>query len=316
MAEQVENSPNWQQKVLEKTLLASVTEQRRARRWGIFFKTLIFAYVFVLTAAWFQGGKPKHALKDHVALIDMIGQIGQGQEVEADHVSTSLRKAFHESRAKAVILRINSPGGSPVQSAYIYDELRRLRKLYPEKKVYAVVVDVCASGGYFVAAGADEIYANPSSIVGSIGVLMPNFGLNEVAKKIGVEQRTLYAGKNKLFLDPFSPEKPEQVEFAQTVINQIHLHFINAVKEGRGKRLKATEDIFSGLFWSGDQALQLGLIDGLGSAGFVSREVIGIEEIIDYTSSNNLLDRLATRLGASFSKQFTSDLGLKSPRLN
>lgn len=315
MAEQVENSPNWQQKVLEKTLLASVTEQRRARRWGIFFKSLILAYVFLLTIAWFQGGKPKHTVKDHVALIDLIGEIGQGKEVEADQISTSLRKAFHESKAKAIILRINSPGGSPVQSSYMYDELRRLRKLYPEKKVYAVVVDMCASGGYFVAVGADEIYANPSSIVGSIGVLMPNFGLYEVTKKIGVEQRSLYAGKNKLFLDPFSPEKPEQVQFAQTVLNQIHLHFINAVKEGRGKRLKPNEEVFSGLFWSGDQALQLGLIDGLGSTGFVAREVIGIEDIIDYSVSSNLLDRLATRLGASFSKQFTSELGIGVPQM-
>lgn len=312
MSEQVETSTNWQQKVLEKTLLATVTEQRRARRWGIFFKLLILAYVIGITISWFQGGKPKNSLKDHVALIDMIGQIGQGHEVEADQVSTSLRKAFHESKAKAVILRINSPGGSPVQSAYIYDELKRLRALYPEKKVYAVVVDMCASGGYYAAVGADEIYANASSIVGSIGVLMPNIGLVEISKKVGVEQRSLYAGKNKLFLDPMSPEKPEQVKFAQTVLDQLHQHFISAVKEGRGKRLKPNDEIFTGLFWSGDQALQLGLIDGLGSAGFVAREVIGIEDVIDYTTSTNIFDRLASRLGASFSKQLSSELGLNS----
>jgi len=317
MSEQVETSPNWQQKTLERVLLATVVEQRRARRWGIFFKTLIFAYIFVLTVAWIQGGKPKPVLKDHVALIDMVGTIGQGQEIEADKISTSLRKAFTESKAKAIILRINSPGGTPVQSAYIYDEIKRLRQTNPDKKVYAVVVDMCASGAYYAAAAADEIYANPSSIVGSMGVLMPNFGVVEAASKLGVEQRSLYSGKNKLFLDPFSPEKPEQVQFAQAVLGQVHQHFINAVKEGRGNRLKPNDEMFTGLFWSGDQALTMGLIDGFGSAGFVAREVIGLEEVVDYTASSNLFDRLASRFGASFSKQMTSELGLNnSYRLN
>lgn len=315
MSEQVENSPNWQQKVIEKTLLATVVEQRRARRWGIFFKTLVFGYIFVLTVAWFQGGKPKPVLKDHVALIDMMGSIGQGQEIEADQISTSLRKAFNESKAKAIILRINSPGGTPVQSAYIYDELKRLRALNPEKKVYAVVMDICASGAYYAAAAADEIYANQSSIVGSIGVLMPNVGFVEASKKLGIEQRSIYAGKNKLFLDPMSPEKPEQVQFAQVVLDQMHQHFINAVKEGRGSRLKVNDEMFTGLFWAGDEALKLGLIDGFGSAGFVAREVIGIEDVVDYTASTNLLDRLATRFGASVSKQFSTELGLNGVRL-
>lgn len=317
MADQVETTTNWQQSALEKTLLASVIEQRRARRWGIFFKAIFFGYLLIVTAAFFQGDKPK--LKEHVALIDIMGQIGHGQEVEADQVSTSLRKAFTESKAKAIILRINSPGGSPVQSAYIYDEIRRLRGVYPDKKVYAVVVDLCASGGYYAAVAADEIYANPSSIIGSIGVLMQNLGVVDLTKKIGVEQRTLYAGKNKLFLDPMSPERPEQVQFAQTLLNQIHQHFIKAVKEGRGKRLKPNDEMFTGLFWTGEQALPMGLIDGFGSAGFVAREVIGIEDIIDYTVSSNLLDKLASKFGASFSKQLSSELGLNassSYRLN
>lgn len=305
-------SEQWQQGALEKVLLETVTEQRRARRWGIFFKTIFFGYLLVLTVGWFQGDKPKSVIKEHVALIDLIGQIGEGQDVQADQVTKSLRKAFTESKAKALILRINSPGGSPVQSAYIYDELKRLKGVYPEKKVYAVVMDVCASGGYYAAVGADEIYANPSSIVGSIGVILPNVGLVEVSKKIGVEQRTLYAGKNKLFLDPLSPENPEQVAFAQTLLTNVHRHFINAVKEGRGKRLKANDEIFSGLFWSGDQALVLGLIDGLGSAGFVAREVIGIEDVVDYTESANILDKLASRLGASLSKRVASELGLSA----
>lgn len=311
MVDQAETSAtNWQQTALEKTLLASVVEQRRARRWGIFFKTIFFGYIFLITLTFFQGDKPK--LKEHVALIDMMGQIGQGQEVEADQVSTSLRKAFSESKAKAIILRINSPGGTPVQGAYIYDEIRRLRGLHPDKKVYAVAMDLCASAAYYVASAADEIYANPSSIIGSIGVLMPNIGVVDLTKKIGIEQRTLYAGKNKLFLDPFSPEKPEQVQFAQAAIDQVHEHFIKAVKEGRGKRLKPNDEMFTGLFWTGEQALPLGLIDGFGSAGFVAREVIGIDDVIDYTVSSNLLDKLASKFGASFSKQLSTELGLNA----
>lgn len=310
MTEAVENSPKWEQKVLEKALLANVKEQRSARRWGIFFKLLILGYIILMTLAWFQN-KSKPNLKEHVALIDMIGTIGQGQGIEADNVVKSLRQAFDESRVKAVILRINSPGGTPVQSAYIYDEIRRLRKLNPEKKVYAVVVDMCASGGYYAASAADEIYANASSIVGSIGVLMPNYGFVETMKKVGAEQRTLFAGKNKLFLDPFSPENPEQITFAKGILDNIHQQFIQAVKSGRGNRIKGNdEEIYSGLFWTGDQALKLGLIDGIGSAGFVAREVIGIDEVIDYTQSSNLFDRLASRFGSSFAKQLSTELGL------
>lgn len=303
-------TPGWEQKVLEKALLVSVTEQRRARRWGIFFKLMTLAYIVFITAIWYQG-KGKPALKDHVALIDMVGTIGQGQEVDADHVATSLRRAFDEPRVKAIILRINSGGGTPVQSAYLFDELKRLRKLHADKKVYAVVVDICASGAYYVAVGADQIYANPSSIVGSIGVLMPNFGFVEAMQKVGVEQRSLSSGKDKMFLDPFSTQNPQQVAFAKGILADIHQNFIKAVKEGRAGRLK-DQNIFTGLFWSGDKALELGLIDGLGSAGFVAREVIGIEEIIDYSLTSNLLDRLAARFGASFSKQLSSELGLSA----
>lgn len=313
MQDQV-TSPNWEQQVLEKTLLSTVVEQRRSRRWGIFFKLVILGYIFFLTVLWFDG-KSKPALKEHVALIDLIGTIGQGQEIEADQVATSLRRAFSEKLAKAIILRINSPGGTPVQSAYIYDELKRLRGLHPDKKVYAVVADVCASGAYYVAVGADQIYANPSSIVGSIGVLLPGFGFVDVMKKIGVEQRSITSGKNKLFLDPFTEQNPEQVAFAKSLLNDVHQHFINAVKEGRGARLKADDQVFSGLFWTGDKALQMGLIDGLGSAGFVARDVIGNDEIIDYTTTHSLLDRLTSKFGASVSKQLSSELGLNSKTL-
>jgi len=312
MDQPIEGPTKWEQKVLEKVLLASVNEQKRARRWGIFFKVLIIAYIFLMTFMWFQGKPNKPGLKEHVALVEIMGGIGQGMDVDADQVATSLRRAFEEPKAKAVLLRINSPGGTPVQSAYLYDELRRLRGLHPDKKVYAVAMDMCASGAYYVAAGADQIYANASSIIGSIGVVMPAFGFVDVIKKIGVEQRSLTAGKDKLFLDPFSPENPTQVDHARSMLSSIHDQFIKAVKEGRGDRLKEQEELFTGLFWTGEKALELGLVDGLGSAAFVAREVIGIEDIIDYTISNNLLDRLASRFGASMSKQISSELGLKT----
>lgn len=314
MQDQVETSSRWEREVVEKALLSNVEEHRRTRRWGIFFKLIIIGYILFMTIYWFQG-KPKQVLKEHVALIDLMGTIGQGQEVDADQVATSLRNAFKEEKVKAVILRINSPGGTPVQSAYIYDEIKRLRGIHPEKKVYAVVVDICASGAYYVAAGADQIYANASSIVGSIGVLLPGFGFVDAMQKVGVEQRSLAAGKNKMFLDPFAPRNPEQVQFAQTLLDNVHQHFIRAVKEGRGDRLKATDETFTGLFWSGDQALKMGLIDGLGSAGYVAREVIGIEDIIDYTTSHSLLDRLASRMGSSMTKQLSSELGLNTQTL-
>ncbi len=308
-------SPGWEKEVLEKALLSTVEEQKRSRRWGIFFKLIFVGYILFMTIYWFQG-KPKQVLKDHVALIDLMGTIGQGQEVEADQIASSLRRAFEEPKVKSVILRINSPGGTPVQSAYIYDELMRLRKKDPSKKVYAVVVDICASGAYYVAAGADEIYANPSSIVGSIGVIMPGFGFVDVMKKVGVEQRSLAAGKNKMFMDPFSPENPEQKQVAQNLIDNVHQHFIDAVKAGRGSRIKGNpEELYSGLVWTGSKALELGLVDGLGSAGYVAREVIKIEEIIDYSASHSLLDRLASKMGASMSKQLSSELGLKPQAL-
>lgn len=310
MQDQVETSSRWEKEVLEKTLMANVVEHRRSRRWGIFFKLIILGYVVFLSFAWFQG-KGKPALKEHVALIDIVGAIGQGQEVEADQVATSLHRAFNEPKVKGIILRINSPGGTPVQSAYIYDELKRQRALHPNIKVYAVAVDICASGAYYVAVGADQIYANKSSIVGSIGVLMPGFGFVDTMQKVGAEQRSMAAGKNKLFMDPFSPLKPEQVAFTQALLDDVHSHFINAVKEGRGSRLKPNDDVFTGLFWTGDKALQMGLIDGIGSAGFVAREVIGVNEVIDYTTSHSLLDRLASRIGSSFGKQISSEMGLQ-----
>lgn len=306
--EQVENNAPWERRTVEKVLMATVREQRRARRWNIFFKLVILAFILFFIASWYRD-KPQVIHKEHVALIDMIGVIGEGQQIDADVVATSLRKAFEEPKAKGLLLRINSPGGSPVQSAYIYDEIRRLKGLHPDKKVYAVCMDSCASGGYYIATSADEIYANGSSLVGSIGVLLPGFGFEETMKKVGATQRSVTAGNNKLFLDPFSPVVPSQVEHAKSMLNAVHEQFINAVKEGRGTRLKENDEMFSGLVWTGSEALKLGLIDGLGSAGYVAREIFGTEEIVDYSATHNLLERLASRLGASMGQELSEGLG-------
>lgn len=301
-------------KTLETVLLASITEQRRSRRWGIFFKILIFGYVFALVGYYLVGNYNNKGmvLKDHVALIDLEGTIAAGKDADADTVITGLRNAFEAEHAKAIILRINSPGGSPVQSAYIYDEIKRLRKLYPEKKLYSVISDIGASGGYYIAAAGDFVYANGSSIVGSIGVLMPNLGAVGAIQKLGLENRTLTAGTNKDFMDPFKARNPVQEAFAQKMLANVHAQFIQAVKNGRGSRLKNDPDIFSGLFWSGEQALQLGLVDGLASASYVAREIVKIDEIVDYTVADSILDKLSHRMGAAFSKELVASLGLKS----
>lgn len=309
--EQVENNPTHEAKLIEKVLMAGIKEQRRARRWSIFFKLIFLAFILYFVLSWYFD-KPAVVHKEHIALIDVIGVIGDGQQVEADGIAVSLRRAFAEPKVKGVLMRINSPGGSPVQSAYIYDEMRRLRGLHPDKKIYAVCMDVCASGGYFIAAGADEIYANGSSIVGSIGVLLPGFGFEETIKKIGVTQRSLSAGKNKIFMDPFSPEVPAQIEHAKNMLGEVHQQFITAVKEGRGSRLKENDEIFSGLFWTGSTAMSLGLVDGLGSAGYVLREIFGTEEMIDYSPSNNVLERLVSKFGASIGQNFASELGINA----
>lgn len=303
-------------KILEKTLLASVTEQRRSRRWGIFFKLLVLGYLFILLGLYVSGeNSNKRVLyKDHVALVKLDGTIAVGKE-DADTVVSGLRNAFESDYSKAVILSINSPGGSPVQSAYIYDEIKRLRKLYPEKKLYSVIVDIGASGGYYVAAAADAIYANGSSVVGSIGVLMPSMGAVGAIEKLGIENRTMTSGKNKAFMDPFSPRNPQQEAFAQKMLDNVHEQFIRAVKKGRGTRLVNNPEIFTGLFWSGEQALQLGLIDGLGNASSVAREIVKVDEIVDYTVSDTLLDKLSNRMGVAFSKELATGLGL-SPHLS
>jgi protease-4 len=291
----------WERELVAKLATAALKEQRRARRWGIFFKLLTFAYItflLVLFVDW-EGRAEMASGKKHTAMVELNGTIAPGSDASADKVIAALQAAFKDKNTQGVVLRINSPGGSPVQSQTIYDEMRRLRKKYPEIPLYAVVEDVCASGGYFVAAGADRIYVGKASIVGSIGVLMNGFGFTGLMDKLGVERRLMTAGENKGFMDPFSPQTEKHRAYAQQMLDQIHRQFIDVVKTGRGKRLKEAPDLFSGLFWTGQQAIDMGLADQLGNIDYVAREVIKAEDVVDYTRRDNVAERLAKKFGAA-----------------
>jgi protease-4 len=290
-------SKEW--KLIEKTVAQLGIEQRRSRRWGIFFKLLTFAYLFLLIGLMQNGisSKVQHISDKYTGLVDLRGVIADNEEANADFLVSGLRAAFEDQGTQAVILRINSPGGSPVQSGYVYDEIKRLREVYPDKPLYAVISDIGASGAYYIAAAADQIYADKASLVGSIGVVASGFGFVESMEKLGVERRLYTAGENKAFLDPFSEEKPQEVEFWKGVLNNTHQQFIAKVIEGRGDRLKVTDQIFSGLIWNGEQALEMGLIDGLGSSGTVAREIVGAEEIVDFTPKPDPFERLSKTLG-------------------
>ncbi len=294
----------WQRDVVNRLAFAALNEQRRARRWNIFFKVVLLAYLFLIFFALYlpqQGGKPLTVGK-HTALVDVKGVIAADSEASADSIVSGLRAAFEDENTVGVILRINSPGGSPVQAGYVYDEIKRLRKKHPDIKLYAVVADMCASGGYYIASAADEIYADKASIVGSIGVLMNGFGFVDGMKKLGVERRLYTAGEHKGMLDPFSPVKPDEVAHVKQMLNTIHQQFIQAVKDGRGDRLANDPKIFSGLFWTGEEGVRLGLVDGLGSAGYVAREIIGEEKIVDYTPKPDYLERFAERFGMAMAR--------------
>jgi protease-4 len=291
----------WERELVAKLATAALKEQRRARRWGIFFKLLTFAYItflLVLFVDW-EGRAEMASGKKHTAMVELNGTIAPGSDASADKVIAALQAAFKDKNTQGVVLRINSPGGSPVQSQTIYDEMRRLRKKYPEIPLYAVVEDVCASGGYFVAAGADRIYVGKASIVGSIGVLMNGFGFTGLMDKLGVERRLITAGENKGMLDPFSPMEEKDREHAQALIKDVHEQFISVVREGRGKRLKETPDMFSGLIWTGQKSVELGLADGIGSLESVARDVVKAEDIVDYTQKENIAEKFARRFGAS-----------------
>jgi len=304
MSEQEKPVPaNWEREVLEKLALSALQEQRRSRHWSILFKTLGFLYLFIvlfMVADWF-GSDGVSIPKAHTALIDLQGVIA-ADETSADSIIGSLQGAFEDKKTKGVILRINSPGGSPVQAGQIHDEIRRLRALHPKIPLYAVVDDICASGGYYVAAGADKIFVDKASIVGSIGVLMDGFGFTGTMQKLGVDRRLLTAGDNKGFLDPFSPVDPKQEAYARQMLEEIHGQFIEVVRQGRGKRLKETPDMFSGLVWSGEKSIQLGLADGLGNLESVARDVIKAEDIVDYSQQESLAERLIGRLGVTMAK--------------
>lgn len=305
--------PGFEQSLMERLTFASLTEQRKTRRWGIFFK-LIFAIYFLLffILVFSGGGGEPRPSGDFTALVNLDGVIMADSPASADYVITGLRAAF-KSKAKGVILRTNSPGGSPVQSSYINDEITRLRQEYPEKAIYAVIGDICASGCYYAVAATDKIYASRASIVGSIGVLMDGFGFVDAIDKLGIERRLLTAGKNKGVLDPFSPMNPAHKRHAEDILKEIHQQFIDTVREGRGDNLKVTRDTFSGLFWTGETALTMGLVDELGSASHVAREVIGAEEIVDYTFRENIFDRFAQRLGTTMANTFSAQLMSRVP---
>ena len=303
--DQLPSQPGWERELVTKLALANVRELAAKRRWSIFFKLLWIALA-VLIFAWFNGWighglSSNESVGRHTALVKLEGEIADSGKASAENINAALEAAFRDADSVAVILNINSPGGSPVQSARIYSEIKRLRKDNPEKPLYVVVDEVCASGGYFVAAAADKIYVDPSSLVGSIGVIYQGFGADKAMEKLGLENRTVTAGDNKAFMDPFSPLKPEHKTHLEAMLVDVHQQFIKAVKEGRGTRLKeTTPGLFSGLIWSGSKAIEIGLVDGTGSVGSVARDVVKAEDLVDYTVEENAFDKLARRIGASF----------------
>jgi len=308
-----DNGGQWERELVTKLATAALREQRRARLWGIFFKLLFFAYVtlIVVYAVDWKGRGDMTGGKKHTAMVEVSGIIAPGSDASAEKVTGALQAAFKDKNTQGVILRINSPGGSPVQAQTIYDEMRRLRKKYPDIPLYAVVEDICASGGYFIAAGADRIYVGRASIVGSIGVLMNGFGFTGLMDKLGIERRLITAGENKGMLDPFSPLDEKDKEYIKGLMKDIHEQFIGVVREGRGKRLKETPDMFSGLIWTGAKSIELGLADGFGSLEFVAREVIKAEDIVDFTEKDRLLEKVAKRFGAGAASAL-AEFALKS----
>lgn len=301
---------SWERDLLNRLAFSIVKEQRRARRWSVFFKLLLFVYLFallfLLNPDWQQLTGEESAEDQYTALVEVEGVIATDQDANADKVISGLRAAFEDDNAKGVIIRINSPGGSPVQAGYINDEIKRLREKH-KKPIYAVATDLCASGGYYIAVAADKIYADKASVIGSIGVLMSSFGFVDTIDKLGIERRLYTAGEHKGFLDPFSPQKSEDIAHVQTVLKNIHEQFIQRVKAGRGDRLKAGNDavLFSGLIWTGEQAKELGLVDELGTSSQIARDVFKAETIKNFTVKPDYFDRVVERLGVSFTKAFS-----------
>ena len=291
----------WERATLEKLAFAALNEQRAARRWKMGVRLAWLAFFVALVWIGFSRATPTAAKStEHTAVVEVKGEIAQGADASAEFINAAMKSAFEDDGAKAVVLLINSPGGSPVQAGIVADEIKRMRAKY-NKPVYAVVEETCASAAYYIAAATDQIFVDKASLVGSIGVLMDGFGFTGVMEKVGVERRLITSGENKGFLDPFSPITDTQRAHAQQMLDQIHMQFINVVKSGRGDRLKQqTPGLFSGLFWTGQQAVDIGLADQLGSIDFVAREIVKAEELIDYTRHENVAERLAKRFGAAF----------------
>ena len=306
------NGREW--RLIENLVNGLFKEQKTTRRWGILFKSLTFIYLFAILAFYFYSQQSDDDTSNeggfHTAIIDLAGPIAAGSEASADILVGSLRRAFKSSGTKAVIMRINSGGGSPVQSGYVYDEIKRLRLMYPEKKLYAVIADIGASGAYYIASAADYIYADKASLVGSIGVISSGFGFVGLMEKLGVERRALSAGENKTFLDPFSPLKDTDKAFWQSVLGTTHKQFIDQVRKGRGDRLIESADLFSGLIWTGEQALEKGLIDGLGSSSYVAREIVGEASLKEFSPQLSPLEEVIDRLGVSFAAELATKMGL------
>ena len=300
---------NWEREALTEIALAGIKEQRRSRRWGIFFKLLGFAYVlfFIIILSSNNINDPVSSTGKHTAIVKLSGGIMPGEPAGADNIIHGLQDAFDNDNAAGVILEINSPGGTPVQSSMIYDEIKRLRSLNPKKPIYTVVTDICASGGYYVASATEQIYANKSSLIGSIGVRMSSFGFTGTMEKLGVERRQLTAGENKAMLDPFSPRNKKAEAHMGQLLASTHDHFINDVKAGRGDRLKNDPTIFSGLIWNGEQSIELGLVDELGSSAFVARDVIGQKEMVDYTFQPDFFERFSRRVSKTMLNLIQTD---------
>jgi protease-4 len=291
--------PGWERETMERLVFATLREQRAARRWRVFrsLAWLLF-FVFVIWTLGYRGAPKADKALPHTAVVEVKGEIASDSDASAEFIIAAMRAAFEDAGAQGIVLLINSPGGSPVQAGIVNDELRRLKAKY-KKPVYAVVEESCASAAYYIAAGADQIFVDKASIVGSIGVLMDGFGFTGVMEKLGVERRLMTAGENKGFLDPFSPQTERHRVHAQAMLDQIHRQFIDVVKAGRGKRLKDTPELFTGLFWTGQQAVDMGLADHMGNLDYVAREVVKAEELVDYTRRENVAERLAKRFGAS-----------------
>ncbi len=309
-SEVTDKASGWEREAIEKLAFAAVTEQRRARRWGIFFKSLMFVYLSVVLGIGmyptFKQSFGESSGEGHTAVININGVIAEGKEANAESIIKSLRNAVKNEDTKGIILHVNSPGGSPVQSSYIYDEIRKIKANNPDLPIYAVASDICASGCYFIVAAADKIFVNPSTLIGSIGVIMDGFGFVDTMKMLGVERRLVTAGAHKALMDPFSPAKGEEKKYMEDLLAQVHQQFITAVKNGRGDRLIENEDTFSGLVWTGEQGVKIGLADDFGTDDSVATDIIGAKKRVDFTIQERLIDRLAGKMGASFAHSLRS----------